>query len=234
MYPLFFRSLIFSHEQAVAQEVSIDKKNDVRSQYCQRCGLSVQKCFCHALPYLSESPQFHLVVHPREVSKRTNTGSLACACMAMCGFEIWSRQHASAVDCNRDIVVFPKALANEQALYRDLKELIAPQPQPPQSHDQSIPISPRFILLDATWQQARKMYRQSPWLHTLLHTELPLFDCPSSDCPSDSRYMLRKRQSEGHFSTLEVIAWIVNATGNTRDAEALQDVLAHFQSYFHS
>ena len=55
---------------------------------------------------------------------------------------------------------------------------------------------PLFVLLDATWPEARKMFRKSPYLD-----HLPVLSLQSAQL---SRYRLRRARRADHFCTSEV------------------------------
>ncbi len=55
-----------------------------------------------------------------------------------------------------------------------------------------------LVILDATWQEAGKMYRQSPYLQSLARVEL--------QAEQDSAFRLRRNQRQGGLCTLECIA----------------------------
>ncbi|WP_335901075.1 tRNA-uridine aminocarboxypropyltransferase [Shewanella algae] len=55
-----------------------------------------------------------------------------------------------------------------------------------------------LVILDATWQEAGKMYRQSPYLQSLARVEL--------QTEQDSAFRLRRNQRQGGLCTLECIA----------------------------
>ncbi len=55
-----------------------------------------------------------------------------------------------------------------------------------------------LVILDATWQEAGKMYRQSPYLQSLARVEL--------QTEQGSAFRLRRNQRQGGLCTLECIA----------------------------
>ena len=71
---------------------------------------------------------------------------------------------------------------------------------------------PLFILLDATWSEARKMFRKSPYLDGFqvlsLHPDLI------------SRYQLRRSKRDDHFCTSEVAALCLELVGDDADMHA--------------
>lgn len=70
-----------------------------------------------------------------------------------------------------------------------------------------------FILLDATWQQAQKMYNQSPYLHTL-----PKWQIQSA---TPSSYMLRRNQRQQGWCTAEIVMLLWRHLGAVEQAELL-------------
>ena len=71
-----------------------------------------------------------------------------------------------------------------------------------------------FILLDGTWQQSRKMLRQSPYLH-----DLPMLQL-SSEQPS--QYQLRRNQREEGLCTVETVIELCKQLGDDANAAKLQ------------
>ena len=77
-----------------------------------------------------------------------------------------------------------------------------------------------FIILDATWQQARKIYRQSPYLHSLpLMSLLP---------ERPSVYSLRRNRINQHLCTAEVAAQVLRQSGEPLQADLLDALLGYF------
>ena len=81
---------------------------------------------------------------------------------------------------------------------------------------------PLFILLDATWPEARKMFRKSPYLD-----HLPVLSLQNEQV---SKYKLRRSQQDQHFCTLEVAALCMALTDEAlmaRTLDAYLDVFTH-------
>ena len=81
---------------------------------------------------------------------------------------------------------------------------------------------PLFVLLDATWPEARKMFRKSPYLD-----KLPVLSLQSDQL---SIYKLRRSQQDSHFCTSEVAAMCLSLGGDAlagRALEAYLDVFTH-------
>jgi DTW domain-containing protein YfiP len=81
---------------------------------------------------------------------------------------------------------------------------------------------PLFVLLDATWPEARKMFRKSPYLD-----HLPVLSLESAQI---SRYRLRRARRDDHFCTSEVAALCMDLAGEPLAAQTLEaylDVFTH-------
>jgi DTW domain-containing protein YfiP len=83
---------------------------------------------------------------------------------------------------------------------------------------------PLFILLDATWNEARKMFRKSPYLD-----RFPVLSLTSDQL---SRYKLRRSKRDDHFCTAEVAALCLELAGDQRAANALDTWLDAFSAHY--
>ncbi|TXH93139.1 MAG: DTW domain-containing protein [Rheinheimera sp.] len=77
-----------------------------------------------------------------------------------------------------------------------------------------------FILLDATWQQAQKMYNQSPYLH-----HLPKWQIQSAQ---PSVYALRRNQKQQGWCTAELVQLLWYYSGARCAALELAQRFSHF------
>ncbi|MGF1685200.1 DTW domain-containing protein [Photobacterium japonica] len=182
---------------------------------CPRCGLR-HNCICHAEPKLHSQSHFVLLTHPREVGKATNTGQLMLRSLPHCQRPIWDRINP------------PAELLAQLADPRFQPWLLFPgddttPAQPYQPQDGKIPL---FIVLDATWQEARKMVRRSPWLATLPRLALQ----PTST----SHYALRRNQQAGNLCTCEAGIALLDMLGDTHDGQQLQQYFDTFMAVFHA
>jgi DTW domain-containing protein YfiP len=83
---------------------------------------------------------------------------------------------------------------------------------------------PLFILLDATWPEARKMFRKSPYLD-----RFPVLSLQSEQL---SNYRLRRSTREDHFCTSEVGALCLELAGETLAAQTLEAYLDVFTTRY--
>jgi DTW domain-containing protein len=83
---------------------------------------------------------------------------------------------------------------------------------------------PLFVLLDATWPEARKMFRKSPYLD-----KLPVLSLQSEQL---SNYKLRRSQQAAHFCTAEVAALCLALGGEALAAQTLSAYLEVFTNHY--
>ena len=110
-------------------------------------------------------------------------------------------------------VVFPQTLANDARVVHDV------------AHEDETPTKrPLFILLDGTWDEARKMFRKSPYLQN--------FPVLSLQPEQLSRYTLRRAQSASHLCTAEVGALCLDLAHDTQAALALSAYFEVFTEHY--
>lgn len=179
---------------------------------CRSCGLQHQ-CVCKRIPQLSSALQLSLLTHNNEYQRDTNTGRWLRQALPGCQDFRWSRVEPSSglqariADPNLyPVLVYPDehSLTPQQVLH--------------QAHSSGQ--QPHFIVLDATWQEAKKMARKSPWLDALPRMQL----MPKHQ----SAYRLRRNQSDGHLCTLEVGCELLDLLDETHNAAQM----AHFFDVF--
>lgn len=159
----------------------------------------------------SGSLKIYLVTHEREVDRTTNTGAITLSVAG--GAEgvvqriIWSR-----------ISPDPKLL---QLLEQGAVGLLYPLPEAG-GREVAISDCDNFILLDATWQEARKIYNRSAYLKSAGRVSL----APSAT----SRFRLRRNQREGGLCTAECVIEILRAKGRNRLAAEIESAFDRFNS----
>jgi DTW domain-containing protein YfiP len=145
-----------------------------------------------------------LLTHATEVGKPTNTGHLVQRVLGDDAVTVvWSRTQLDA-DLERRIEAGGLGLLWPSP---DARPVDASSPRD-------------YVLLDATWQQARKIYNRSPYLQRLetfaLHPTQP------------SAYRLRRNQVEGGLCTIEAAAQLMTQLDRHEEAEALRGAFASF------
>jgi DTW domain-containing protein YfiP len=123
-----------------------------------------------------------LLTHSEELKKESGTGKLVKEILTdQCHIIIWARKEPNqdllALDPLNTAIVY---LKSPTSLTLEKEEVC---------HLQNI------IILDGTWQQARKMYNQSPYLARFPHYEIQ---------GESSAYTKRRNQKEAGLCTAEV------------------------------
>lgn len=203
-----------------------------RGERCEGCRLRPSYCLCALRPMLPTRAGFCLLMHDAEPLKPSNTGWLIADVVEQTHAFGWARTEADVgllalLDDPQwqPYVVFPGEFV-----------------EPPQRVVHALPVHeagaqagtepdpgrrPLFILLDATWPEARKMFRKSPYLDR--------FPVLSLHPDQVSQYRLRRSQREDHFCTSEVAALCLELTGDGGDrraGRALESYLALFTEHY--
>lgn len=168
----------------------------------------------------------YLLTHSRELQKSTNTGVLvqpALAASAGVTVEVieWQRKlpDQRLLDLSEQQqlgLVYPLQPELTQACY--LLQQGRFQPKNSAAVD-GLPIRQNeavqhWLLLDATWQEAAKMLRQSPYLQRCYRLAI--------EPESPSVYRLRRNQKEGALCTAEVVMELLQQTGYAQEKEQLK------------
>ncbi len=149
--------------------------------------------------------KLHLLTHATELDRPTNTGRLVAETLAH----------------DVRIVVWQRARPDAELLRRLAHGNIG-LVWPAVTDGPAMAVSPSadYVLIDATWQQARKIFNRSPYVQALPRVHLQ----PAAP----SSYRLRRNQIEGGLCTAEAAAELCAAAGRTDDANALRRRLAAF------
>ena len=83
---------------------------------------------------------------------------------------------------------------------------------------------PLFILLDATWPEARKIFKKSPYLNAF-----PVLSLAPEQL---SRYRLRRSRRDDHLCTSEVAALCLALAGETLAAQTMEAYLDVFTEHY--
>ncbi|MCD9476686.1 tRNA-uridine aminocarboxypropyltransferase [Photobacterium phosphoreum] len=184
---------------------------------CQRCGFQFN-CICAVEPQLQSVADFVLLTHPRECNKDTNTGVLMTRTLPSCRVEMWHRTQP------------PQALLDQLKNPYYQAWLVFPSDEQHPALPLTLPTATDtkilLIILDATWQEARKIVRKSPWLN-----QLPRIAITPQHTSS---YALRRNQQPGHLCTCEVGIELLNLTHEPQAAQQLQTYFEHFIHTYHA
>ncbi len=189
-----------------------------RLPHCDGCRLIPSHCICALNPPVPTAAGVCLVMCDIEPLKPSNTGWLIADVVADTFAFGWARTEVApallallADPQWQPFLVFPGEFVAEGRVVTNS------QPAKPGKR-------PLFILLDATWPEARKMFRKSPYLD-----HLPVLSLKPEQV---SRYKLRRSRREDHFCTAEVAALCLELAGDNLAAQTLEAYLDVFSLHY--
>lgn len=188
-----------------------------RAPRCERCRVPFSHCLCPWLPTIESDCGVCLLMHDIEPLKPSNTGWLIADVVRDTFAFTWQR---TGVDPRllalladpqwQPLVIFPGEYAESRRVVEQVERDNAKRPL--------------FILLDATWTEARKMFRKSPYLDGL-----PVLSLRPEAL---SRYRLRRSTRSDHLCTAEVAALCLDLAGDSAAANTLDALLDVFTEHY--
>ena len=148
--------------------------------------------------------QLILLTHSRETHKTSNTGQLISRVIPNVQTIIWQRTEP-------DKALLKLIAEGETALVFKREGSIT---------SDYIPQYKNYILIDSTWQEARKIYNRSPYLHGL--------PCIQLSTGKQSRYNLRRNQLDGGLCTAECAIELFAVAGLNEQAKLLEKEFSTF------
>ena len=198
-----------------------------KGERCEGCRLRPSHCMCPLRPELKTRAGVCLLMHDSEPLKPSNTGWLIADVVPDTFAFGWSRTEineellALLADPQwQPYVVFPGEYVHEpERVVHELAALHAGSGEP---SSERVAKRPLFVMLDATWSEARKMFRKSPYLDR--------FPVLSLRPDQVSNYRLRRSNRGDHFCTSEVAAMCLDLAGEVAASQVLAawlDVFTH-------
>jgi DTW domain-containing protein YfiP len=144
--------------------------------------------------------KFTLLTHFKEFEKRSNTGQLVLDVLGDGAEQVrWDRLNPPAalmeeIEAGGVALVYPGAAGEDDGDLTGIR---------------------RFVIIDGTWHEARKIHQRSPYLLKLRRVCLK----PAGK----SLYNLRKNQKEGGLCTAECVIEILRSQGRVEEAERLRE-----------
>ncbi len=188
-----------------------------RASRCERCRVPFSHCLCPWLPTIESDCGVCLLMHDIEPLKPSNTGWLIADVVRDTFAFTWQR---TGVDPRllalladpqwQPLVIFPGEYAESRRVVEQVERENVKRPL--------------FILLDATWTEARKMFRKSPYLDGL-----PVLSLRPEAL---SRYRLRRSTRSDHLCTAEVAALCLDLAGDSAAANTLDALLDVFTEHY--
>ncbi|WP_394211281.1 tRNA-uridine aminocarboxypropyltransferase [Enterovibrio calviensis] len=205
------------YDQRLAQSTKPFRARGASVVRCIHCMVVERLCICEERQTLTTNAGFLLVMYDDEVLKPSNTGRLIADTVEDTYAYIWSRKtpNEEMVALVNDpiwqpFVVFPAQYASE--------DRIVSQPVIKAGK------RPLFIMIDGTWQEAKKIFRKSPWLD-----EVPVL---SIKVDTQSRYQMREANGEGQLATAEVAAQVLALAGDIKASQCLDAWFDVFREYY--
>ena len=188
-----------------------------KGERCAGCRLVPSHCICALRPELPTRAGMCLLMADIEPLKPSNTGWLIADVVADTYAFGWARTevHPDLLALLADpqwqpYVVFPGEFVAPERVVTRVATAEGKRPL--------------FVLLDATWPEARKMFRKSPYLN-----HLPVLSLQPEQL---SRYHLRRSTRMDHFCTSEVGALCLELAGELQAAQALEAYLDVFTHHY--
>ena len=203
--------------ERLARSVRPFKARGSRVSRCPQCRVAHAYCLCAWKPVVASGSGMCLLMYDTEPLKPSNTGWLIADVVADTAAFGWSRTAPDpAIErlLNdpqwQPFIVFPGEYA--------ATERVVDQVQVESGR------RPLFVLLDATWMEARKMFRKSPYLD-----QFPVLSLQPEQL---SRYGLRRSKNAEHLCTAEVAALCLELAGDQAAAAALDAYLDVFTEHY--
>ena len=188
-----------------------------RGERCPGCRLVPSHCVCSLHPVVPTRAGVCLLMADIEPLKPSNTGWLIADVVPDTFAFGWARTEvdpallALLADPQwQPYVVFPGEFVEPARVVTQVAKAQGKRPL--------------FILLDATWPEARKMFRKSPYLN-----HLPVLSLAPEQL---SRYHLRRSNRTDHFCTSEVGALCLELAGELHAAQTLEAYLDVFTHHY--
>ena len=193
------------------------------AERCPGCRVMHSHCLCALRPNVPTRAGMCLLMADIEPLKPSNTGWLIADVVADTFAFGWARTEvdpallALLADPQwQPYVVFPGEFVAPERLVTALLPELATERNPAKR--------PLFVLLDATWSEAGKMFRKSPYLN-----HLPVLSLHPEQI---SNYRLRRSSRADHFCTSEVGALCLALAGEPHAAEVLDAYLEVFTHHY--
>ena len=166
-----------------------------------------------------------LLTHERELHRASNTGFLAIEnTNNIIERIVWERINPSKaltqlIENNEAALLYTNASPSTEvtlAISSDVK------PEKPVLSLLNIEAYENIIIIDGTWQEAKKIFNQSPYLKAAPHFTLKM--------TTNSLYKLRANQLEGGLCTIECIIEVLKLKGQNKIAAELIEKFDQFNN----
>ena len=179
-----------------------NKPRDENS-HCLRCYQRREICICPILPIVTTRTEFLILRHIYEAERPSNTGRLVALAMP----------NSRIIPCGGGTRIGLSPV-DDELLRVPGTWLLWPDGTGSQSGMSDLTPPDRVVVIDATWQQARRLYSSMPVLQALPRLVLPT----SIRC----RDRLREQHRSDGMSTIEAVAAAVAKIEGIETAKPLE------------
>ena len=173
------------------------------NSHCLRCYQRREICICPILPTVTTRTEFLILRHIYEAERPSNTGRLVALAMP----------NSHIIPCGGGTRIGLSPI-DDEFLQVPGTWLLWPDGTGTQPDMSGLTLANRVVVLDATWQQARRLYSSMPVLRALPRLSLP--------APNRSRDRLREQHRLDGMSTLEAVAAAVARLEGAEAAKPLE------------
>jgi DTW domain-containing protein len=183
------------------------RSNNPRDEnsHCPRCYQRRKICICSILPRIETKTEYLILRHVYEAERPSNTGRLVALSMP----------YSRIIPCGGGTRI-GLAPVDEELLRASGTWLLWPDGNGSEANTSDPALPSRIIVIDATWQQARRLYRNMPVLWNLPRLVLP--------APKQRRDRLREQRRSDGMSTLEAVAAAVAKFEGDATAKPLEEL----------
>jgi DTW domain-containing protein YfiP len=179
-----------------------NKPRDENS-HCPRCYQRREICICPILPTVTTQTEFLILRHIYEAERPSNTGRLVTLAMP----------NSRIIPCGGGTRIGLSPV-DDEFLRVPGTWLLWPDGTGTQPNMSDLTPPDRVVVIDATWQLARRLYSSMPVLRALPRLVLPE--------PTRSRDRLREQHRSDGMSTLEAVAAAVAKLEGVEAARPLE------------
>ena len=181
------------------------RSNKLRNEksHCLSCYQRREICICPILPTVATRTEFLILRHIYEAQRPSNTGRLVALAMP----------NSRIIPCGGGTRIGLSPI-DDEFLQAPGTWLLWPDGTGSQTDMSDLTLANRVVVLDATWQQARRLYSSIPILRSLPRLLLP--------APIRDRDRLREQHRLDGMSTLEAVAAAVSMLEGAEAAKPLE------------
>ena len=171
--------------------------------HCPRCYQRLEICICPILPTVTTRTEILILRHMWEAERPSNTGRLAALVMP----------NSRIIPCGGGARTGDSRI-DDAFLWAPETWLLWPDGTGAKSNVSEFKPPARVVVIDATWSQARRLYRSMPVLRALPRLVLPV--------PIRCRDRLREQHRSDGMSTIEALAAAVAKLEGIETARPLE------------